>query len=43
MAIFLKSDSSPISSGENPVYLENDPAIIRGATLGLLDFSNEIC
>ncbi|MGP6897347.1 hypothetical protein [Klebsiella pneumoniae] len=43
MAIFLKSDSSPISSGANPVYLENDPAIIRGATLGLLDFSNEIC
>lgn len=43
MAIFLKSDSSPVSSGASPVYLENDPAIIRGATLGLLDFSNEIC
>lgn len=43
MAIFLKSDISPASSGENPLYLENDPAIIRGQTLGLLDFSNDIC
>ncbi|NWK87051.1 hypothetical protein [Raoultella terrigena] len=43
MAIFLKSDSSPLSSGANPIYLENDPAIIRGETLGLLDFSNEVC
>lgn len=43
MARFLKSDSSPQSSGDNPIYLESDPIIIRGETLGLLDFSNDQC
>lgn len=42
MATFLKSNDSPASSGDNPIYLENDPIIVRGKTLGLLDFSNEV-
>ncbi|MEB4701067.1 hypothetical protein [Klebsiella quasipneumoniae] len=43
MATFLKANTSPASSGDNPIYLENDPIIIRGQTLGLLDFSNDVC
>lgn len=42
MATFLKSNASPASSGDNPIYLENDPIIIRGQTLGLMDFSNAV-
>ncbi|MCE0031824.1 hypothetical protein LVT43_20050 [Klebsiella pneumoniae] len=41
MARFLQSDESPQAGGGN--YFENDPIIIRGQTLGLLDFSNEVC
>lgn len=41
MARFLQSDESPLAGGGN--YFENDLAIIRGATLGLLDFSNDVC
>lgn len=41
MARFLQSDESPLAGGGN--YFENDPIIIRGQTLGLLDFSNDVC
>lgn len=41
MARFLQSDESPLAGGGN--YFENDPVIIRGQTLGLLDFSNDVC
>lgn len=41
MAIFLQSDESPLDGGGN--YFENDPIIMRHATLGLLDFSNDVC
>ncbi|MRT52085.1 hypothetical protein [Raoultella sp. RIT712] len=41
MAIFLQSNESPLAGAAN--YLENDSAIIRGQTLGLLDFSNDVC
>lgn len=41
MAIFLQSNESPLAGAAN--YLENDAAIIRGQTLGLLDFSNDVC
>ncbi|HBW3586913.1 TPA: hypothetical protein MEZ32_005097 [Klebsiella pneumoniae] len=41
MARFLQSDESPLAGGGN--YFENDEIIIRPATLGLLDFSNDVC
>ncbi|HBS6450554.1 TPA: hypothetical protein MAM66_004503 [Klebsiella pneumoniae] len=41
MALFLQSDESPQAGGGN--YFENDEIIIRPATLGLLDFSNDVC
>ncbi|HFW7111574.1 TPA: hypothetical protein ACIC98_005382 [Klebsiella pneumoniae] len=41
MARFLQSDESPLAGGGN--YFENDSIIIRGETLGLLDFSNDVC
>ncbi|WP_371329239.1 hypothetical protein [Klebsiella quasipneumoniae] len=43
MGIFVVSDASPKQSGNNPMYLEKDSIIIRGQTLGLLDFSNDQC
>lgn len=43
MGLFLKSNASPVSSGSNPIFIENDPIIVRGKTLGLLDFSNPLC
>jgi hypothetical protein len=40
---FIKGESAPVSAGDTAFYVENDPAIRRPATLGLLDFSNELC
>ncbi|AYJ92106.1 TPA: hypothetical protein MJA79_01890 [Klebsiella pneumoniae] len=41
MTVFLQSDESPLSGGGN--YFENDEIIKRPYTLGLLDFSHELC
>ncbi len=42
MTLSIVSNSSPLSWGDNPIYQEEDPVIIRGLTLGLLDFSSEV-